>query len=287
MRNRRHHLYLHTPLLILGNADSFHQAKHPRSPTALAYTRMGDDVTGAVQDDLAKLGQWYEEYLVANLIGPMPYHVIRALDNDIVDHEQIEQQISLQASRLPDFEYFCDECRDTFDHWPEVDGKLCICRSNTIALEAAARRGCRFCCFLLQILIDKKSLLTFRRIEKRLKILGECEPFTVDLHWSEGEDKSYGMSSINPPGRPNRLNQPMMCCITLTYLEPHGEQPPEHIMISAWTSNVCQPIHINRQLTFPKPLPLGYENVIKATKLVACPWPTRYPPGSSGSRVRE
>jgi hypothetical protein len=255
--------------------------------TIFAYTKMGDEVRGVVPDDLENLRQWHEEYLVATIIGPGPHDVIRALDHDTVDHEQIEQQISLQASRLPDFDYFCDECRETFGHWPKFGETVCIRRSNTVALEAAARRGCRFCCFLLQVFIDEKSLLTFRRIDKRLKVLGKCEPFTVCSRWAEGEDKSYGIPSIHLPGRPELLNDPMMTCIGFNYLDPQGEQPRRMHHGFSWKANAFQLIHTNHQLTFSRPLLIGYASVIKATELVAYPWPTRCPLGSSGSRTRD
>jgi hypothetical protein len=140
---------------------------------------MADDIADVTQHNLAELRRWYEEYLAANLDYGPPPAVIKDLDQDTINIEQIEQQILHHASRLPDFESFCMDCKEALNDWPKPGAEGCIRASNTIALEAATHKGCRFCCFVLHILIDGGMLQTFRRIEARLKALGKCEKFRI------------------------------------------------------------------------------------------------------------
>lgn len=142
---------------------------------------MGDEATNAAQGGLAHLRQWYEEYLVVDSSDPsrLDHSVILALEEDVIDSAEIEQQISRTASKLEDFEYFCAACRAALDNWPELDSKAYIRTWDTISMEAAARRNCRFCIFLLHLMMDTGRLQTFRRIELRLKRLGKCQRFTV------------------------------------------------------------------------------------------------------------
>jgi hypothetical protein len=143
---------------------------------------MADDIAGVTQPNLAELRRWYEEYLVADLIlDSQPPAVIKDLDQDHINSEQIEQQVLYHASRLPDLERFCMDCKEALNAWPEPGADGYIRTSNTIALEAAARKGCQFCCFVLHMLMDGGMLQTFRRIEARLKLLGECEEFKISL----------------------------------------------------------------------------------------------------------
>jgi hypothetical protein len=165
---------------------------------------MNNEVSGATRHDLAELRQWYEEYLVAVVPWPLSHAVVKALDQDIVDSEQMEQQIQQNASSLPDFEYFCGVCRTALNNWPKLitgenDERWDAIRiSDTISLEAAARRGCRFCCFTLQILIEEGLLQLFRRIEERLKVLGECGKFTA---FDSRSDVSIGLPGRTDPWR--------------------------------------------------------------------------------------
>jgi hypothetical protein len=178
---------------------------------------MDNEVLSATRHGPAELRQWYEEYLVAVVPWPPSHAVLKALDQDIVDSEQMEQQIQQNASSLPDFEYFCGVCRTALNNWPkpstgEGDDRWDDIRiSDSISLEAAARRGCRFCCFTLQILIDEGLLQLFRRIEGRLKVLGEYGEFTAFVSRSE--------VSIGLPGRTDPWRQ----FYRVAYLDSAGE----------------------------------------------------------------
>jgi hypothetical protein len=135
---------------------------------------MDDDVTGVTQHNLVELRQRYERYLVAGL---PPEELQAVVDQDRIDSEQIECQIEQHVSRLPDFEYFCGECREKLNNWPMPSAQTfgtCLRTFDTIALEAAARRGCRFCCLILRTLVDENMLQISRRIEARLTLLGKC-----------------------------------------------------------------------------------------------------------------
>jgi hypothetical protein len=179
---------------------------------------MGNDVTSVTQHNLAELRHWCERYLAADLSLDELRALIELLDQDITDSKQIEQQIEQHVSRLQDFEYYCDECRERFDNWNWPDSAQTCVRTfdNTIALEAAARKGCRFCCFILHTLVDADMLQTFRRIEARLNVLGECEKFKVLQLRSQ--DTQIGL-----PARANILHNLWSNSLRLTYLNPTGE----------------------------------------------------------------
>jgi hypothetical protein len=157
---------------------------------------MADEIAGVTQHHLTELRRWYKDYLVADLgYHASPAAVVEELKQDTINSGETEQQILHHASRLPDFEIFCMDCKEALDDWPEKGADGCIRTSNTIALEAATRKGCRFCNFVLHILIDEGMLQTFRRIETRLKLLGECEKFKISLYgWPK-------FANIELPGR--------------------------------------------------------------------------------------
>jgi hypothetical protein len=175
---------------------------------------MADEIAGGTRHNLTELRRWYKKYLVTDRIYPSRLAaVIKNLDQDTISSEQIEQQILHHASRLPDLKRFCMECKEALDDWPEKRADGCIRTSNTIALEAATRKGCRFCNFVLRTLIDKGMLQTFRRIEARLKALGKCEEFKIALHW-------YGRADIQLPGRwPDFIAGPRGGSFGIIYLD--------------------------------------------------------------------
>lgn len=183
---------------------------------------MGDQAQGLSQWDLIDLRRWYEEYVVADPFDEVDEDglpaVLQVLDQDVPDTERIEQQISKTVLSMPDFEIFCDECREALDHWPGLNAHRYVRRSTTIAVQAAARKGCRFCSFILQVLIDDASFHTFQRIEERLQGLGECEQFTVRASSYHGS----GWSHIEPPGRAG-LRSLLATRFNVFYLDPAGK----------------------------------------------------------------
>jgi hypothetical protein len=155
---------------------------------------MADEIAGLTQHNLAELRRWYEECVALDLLFDKSHDVLKVLKHDRIASEEIEQKILQHASSLPGLERFCMDCKEALNDWHELDAEGYIRTSNTIALEAAARKGCQFCCFVLYILVDEGMLRTFRRIEARLNSLGECEEFKIALNL-------YKQAIIQLPGR--------------------------------------------------------------------------------------
>lgn len=175
------------------------------------------EITDASRHGLANLKEWYKGYLKADvLLGSNP--ILVTLDQDTIDSDEIETQISRCVSSLPDFEHFCGECRQKIDHWPAPDGERLILRSDSIALEAAARKGCRFCSFIRQCL-EHADLNLLRRIEGRLLALGKSSRFEI-LMWPVGRDR---YAHIRLPHRTNAMQLPKFPSIQLTYLAQTGQ----------------------------------------------------------------
>ncbi|KAF3012799.1 hypothetical protein E8E14_006855 [Neopestalotiopsis sp. 37M] len=152
--------------------------------------------------DLQSLREWYNEYLEydSDTLSEDDLRV-RAVYADDLDLEAIEGRIQEAMLSIHVENEFCTQCQHLVDNWP-LDGytdaeskaheeeslrgecishwKYKVARSShTVEIEASARRGCKFCTYLLQVLKDRGLLLTFRKIESRLYQLGE--PSTVSL----------------------------------------------------------------------------------------------------------
>ncbi|KAK8101921.1 hypothetical protein PG999_012295 [Apiospora kogelbergensis] len=150
------------------------------------------------------LRDWYNSYMAAdgNRLSendPLVQDVI----SDTLDEASIEQRICQYASDMHLVNRLCDGCRDMFENWPfrnYSSSELALkdanndldyqCRHarvriyHTVAIEASARCGCRFCAFLLQLLKDQELLHIFRRIEARLERLGERAETSLSV-WVE------------------------------------------------------------------------------------------------------
>ncbi|ETS86900.1 hypothetical protein PFICI_00728 [Pestalotiopsis fici W106-1] len=153
--------------------------------------------------DIESLRQWYNEYLKSNVeflseCSPLLQTVLA----DDLDTSSLERSIKEVMPSIQVKNGFCKQCWHIFDEWPldyyseaEVNAssvsdeslgehdsrwKYVIARScNTIKIEASTRMGCKFCAFLLQALKDDDLLTMFRKIESRLRRLGE--PSTISL----------------------------------------------------------------------------------------------------------
>lgn len=144
--------------------------------------------------DPTVLWKWYKECLASNC--GYTYHrtaALRATEDDILDIELAQERISNLVSTLEQFELFCSECQKAFEQLFDAEN-VCVRRFHSITLEAAARRGCRFCSFLLQIMEDEKTLETYRRIEIRLELLSQDARSSVSV-----ESDGYAVMSL--PGK--------------------------------------------------------------------------------------
>lgn len=153
-------------------------------------------------DEMLRLRQWYEDYRVS-IVGHYDDKspAVLAAESDIFDIEYVEHQITKASSDLPEFGIFCVECQYALDHWPRlpVRGETVHIRFfDSISLEAVARKGCRFCEFLLRLLEDEGTLNTYRCIENRLQLLGKCRQSTMRMDY-------VGMITLALPGKRGKV----------------------------------------------------------------------------------
>lgn len=133
----------------------------------------------------AKNTQWIDEHL--NDEGPdLLKPSIRAVQHDNLDVHSIQARIAETEATLEPFSDFCKKCQELFYSWPHCPKDwICVRRFTTVSLEATARKGCRFCSFLLQRLVDEcdrcPGLDTIRRIEARLAALGRVEHLSLSV----------------------------------------------------------------------------------------------------------
>jgi hypothetical protein len=125
-----------------------------------------------------QLHAWCEEYkaVPANILDAQ-HTIIQAVQADPLDQNAIEQCILSLATNITISGRFCSECSHLFSHWPDLGAgrKHAVARvCHTLLLEAATRKGCSFCAFLMQMIRDAGLLDTFRRIEARMVWLGDA-----------------------------------------------------------------------------------------------------------------
>lgn len=110
--------------------------------------------------------------------------LIRDLESDELDYATIEAEVQQLIPKADVSRGFCEKCRWLLDHWfednpsdgnPEDNSWAPSYRwvSCTKQMEAAAIVGCMFCALLLSKLKEECKLDTFRKIEKRLDLLGK------------------------------------------------------------------------------------------------------------------
>ena len=146
---------------------------------------------------------WHKHYLeVKDEKTLVNSPVIKALQSDELDYHRIELEVEQLVANADVLLGFCGRCRWVLDHWPDikdedkalvddVDCKIFTLGSafHTRDIEASARAGCKFCLFLFSNLKANSELDTFRKIERRLHLLGSDETstlmLTIDLNSSQ------------------------------------------------------------------------------------------------------
>lgn len=157
---------------------------------------------------------WHQEYAAinGNLIHPNS-PVIRAVESDVLDYEWIECQVQNLLSKADVVDGFCSKCRHLLDHWPKLagpDAGECAAgkRFHSYEVEAAARRGCRFCLFLLTRLEHESLLDTFRKIEARLRKIGGDGTASLSIQEFWGNSHTVQFLWPNFPGKTaNHVNE--------------------------------------------------------------------------------
>jgi hypothetical protein len=170
--------------------------------------------------DPTNIREWYDQYTAAKaglLTSEAP--LIKAVQDDELDIDRLEQRIEESRLRVPVTGRFCLDCQNLFDHWPDLsddttvhpDGTECfpgtgadwkhaVARScNLLELEAAARNGCAFCALLTQKLKDSESLQIVHRIAARTESLGESAEAQISLqNWGQNQNQ---LLWLNWPGK--------------------------------------------------------------------------------------
>jgi len=157
--------------------------------------------------DSQELNAWYEEYkaVPANTLNAQ-HTVIQAVQDDSLDQNAIEQGILSLITNITVSGRFCSDCSFLLSHWPDLgdptavdpstqrnwpgsgaDWKHAVAREcHTLLLQAAARKGCRFCAFLMQMIRDAGLWDIFRKVEARMVWLGD-----------KGEEKGKEKASLS------------------------------------------------------------------------------------------
>ena len=118
--------------------------------------------------DLAGLRSWYEDYLNDDSLYPES-PVLSILKDDVLDLDLIEKRVSSLSSHIHLDGVFCGRCQIVLNHWPVDPTRGNAHRtSQTVAwhsifhVEAAAKRGCRFCSTMMHVLTSADHLHVFR-----------------------------------------------------------------------------------------------------------------------------
>lgn len=170
--------------------------------------------------DTTEIRQWYDRYIAAESWGLRPEaDLIQAVKDDELDEVLLEKRIADLRSEVPVAGRFCLACQALFDNWPDLsdsttthpngtpcfpgsgaDWKHAVARScDALQLEAAARNGCLFCALLVQNLRDAQQLGVFRRVDARIRSLGEPAEVHLSLqNWGQNPNQ---LCWIDWPGR--------------------------------------------------------------------------------------
>lgn len=199
-----------------------------RQPGVSAESGRGSH--GVPEDDLKS---WHQQY-TAQDGGSLwaEKAVIRAVKSDVLDDEQIESEVQQLIPATDVAGGFCSKCRHLLDNWPAL--MFPDMRDHAVGrhfyineLEAAARLGCRFCALLLSRLEYTHLLDAFRKIEARLRDVGDSG--TASLSIAEHEEMApYNSQALwlNFPGKiASHASQPSATKVTLSsyILPPTGE----------------------------------------------------------------
>jgi hypothetical protein len=170
--------------------------------------------------NLAELPKWYTEYTAAPQNMTSKDATILQVQSDTLDSVAIENCIADLATQISVTNTFCPDCHALFSAYPDLgdpkaldpstqrnwpgsgaDWAHVVARTcHTLVLEAAARQGCKFCAFLMQMLRDAEVLDTFRRVEARLCGVGD-EEMSASLSLQNWGRNTSQLLWVNFPGK--------------------------------------------------------------------------------------
>jgi hypothetical protein len=193
---------------------------------------VGNTGTANESTERAQRDQWIKDYMESPpldlMCGGLDFELIQAVSNDILDMDSIEERIAEHISRLDIIDRFCEDCWNGFQDWPEPDSS----RDKfwryfeTVELEAAARKGCRFCSLVLQNMKSYDMLHIVRCIENRLQEAfkatdEDMRPTRASL-WVKCEYPSRGEIQLCLPGK--KSGEAHWCCsCDWNYVDSEGQ----------------------------------------------------------------
>lgn len=153
------------------------------------------------------LNSWHQQYTAQDgeSIDPQTA-AIREVESDVLDPDQIEAQVLQHVSKAVVVDGFCAKCQHLLNHWPflagpDVGESAVGRRFSTYEVEAAARLGCKFCAFLLSRLKYESLLDTFRKVEARLRAVGDSGAASLSIQEFWGMAHTVQFLWVNFPGK--------------------------------------------------------------------------------------
>lgn len=161
-----------------------------------------DGATTPTGEDVDSLVLLYEDYKssdtdIANKTADRFIRSLRALNSDVLDYDLIEAEVQQLRPNTNVSRGFCGKCQWLLVHWPSIsdggshrppgapdwDSDCYYVRAchSTREVEAAARNGCKFCALLFSNLQEGNALDMFRKIERRLGLLGHAATATLRI----------------------------------------------------------------------------------------------------------
>ncbi|KAK7973764.1 hypothetical protein PG989_015612 [Apiospora arundinis] len=199
-----------------------------------------------------ELQSWHRDHIIAGTgpLGPMD-DVRHSVEADKLIHRRVDLRIQRLASSLSVVQGFCAQCQHLLDHWPHFESGLSDVdvfgrTVDTLEMEAASRRGCRLCTFLLWRLRAEGVLDVYRKVEGRLQALER--DFTSSLFVHDPSERVY----LSLPGLGRTMTTPTSWpCTQAARIDFHIMDPSANFremksldMVKKWLRNCDDNHHI-------------------------------------------
>tara|TARA_R110002060_G_scaffold3464_2_gene5457 strand:+ start:423 stop:1061 length:639 start_codon:yes stop_codon:yes gene_type:complete len=146
------------------------------------------------------LQEWYKEYHEStseDILGVAVLRWMKAVDNDLLDKEAIEEEIeTLKLTVQLSTDGNCGRCQDFIDIlWSHVGddarissdaGHITVLHYNDFCdWESSRRSGCNFCKLIMQPDVQKThgDLVKYQKLQYRLSCLGLNTSHTLSVHY--------------------------------------------------------------------------------------------------------
>lgn len=155
------------------------------------------------------LQEWHRDYTAATAVEMAAGEVSasRSLDQDDLDIGCIEKRILELMQETTVADGYCEKCCKQLNTWPcsitqsQFIVSLRPCHTNE--LEAGSRNACKFCALIFSQLQKWGHLQLFRKIERRLDLLGSDESCSLSAHCFMTD--KIQLASVNLPGKVEKV----------------------------------------------------------------------------------